>query len=348
MSVGVRGLRVGTGPRGHYINVGTGGVYYRASVGRAGQKTRPIQGQDFIPNQPRPSAHSDATGVDMIEIESGDVLGMRDEQFAEVLDEVNKRKRKPRLSIVLVIAAFVLALLTLWIAGNDGWLTFTLVIPAYLLGIWLDSYRRAVVLFYELDMHLQNAYEQLVGNFDVLVACAGKWHVAAGGEILDLTTWKRNAGASRLVDKKSTELVYKLPTVIKSNVTPPSIQVGKQTIYFFPDLALVEDRGRFGAVGYANLEVEWEDSPFIEDGKVPRDARVIGYTWLHPNKSGGPDRRFRDNRQIPVCLYETMLIHCSSGVNEAVQFSRTGVVQPLSQSLKVLPRQSVAESSRTK
>ncbi|RVB09049.1 DUF4236 domain-containing protein, partial [Mesorhizobium sp. M7A.F.Ca.CA.004.05.1.1] len=27
-SVGVQGLRIGTGPRGHYIHAGVGGLYY--------------------------------------------------------------------------------------------------------------------------------------------------------------------------------------------------------------------------------------------------------------------------------------------------------------------------------
>ena len=27
------------------------------------------------------------------------------------------------------------------------------------------------------------------------------------------------------------------------------------------------------------------------------------YTWQYANKSGGPDRRFNNNRQLPICLY---------------------------------------------
>lgn len=33
MSVGVKGFRVGTGPRGNYVHIGRGGLYYRASIG---------------------------------------------------------------------------------------------------------------------------------------------------------------------------------------------------------------------------------------------------------------------------------------------------------------------------
>ena len=31
-SIGIKGLRFGTGPRGNYIHIGAGGVYYRASL----------------------------------------------------------------------------------------------------------------------------------------------------------------------------------------------------------------------------------------------------------------------------------------------------------------------------
>ncbi|WP_261332501.1 DUF4236 domain-containing protein [Rhizobium leguminosarum] len=36
VSVGAKGLRFGTGPRGHYIHAGRHGLYYRASLGSAG------------------------------------------------------------------------------------------------------------------------------------------------------------------------------------------------------------------------------------------------------------------------------------------------------------------------
>jgi hypothetical protein len=37
VSVGVKGLRVGTGPKGHYVHAGRGGIYYKATIGRPGQ-----------------------------------------------------------------------------------------------------------------------------------------------------------------------------------------------------------------------------------------------------------------------------------------------------------------------
>ncbi|MFP3435632.1 hypothetical protein SB781_38380, partial [Paraburkholderia sp. SIMBA_061] len=59
-------------------------------------------------------------------------------------------------------------------------------------------------------------------------------------------------------------------------------------------------------MNYSDLNVRWQDSRFIETEHVPGDARIVDHTWAHPNKSGGPDRRFKNNRQIPICLYEAM------------------------------------------
>ena len=109
-------------------------------------------------------------------------------------------------------------------------------------------------------------------------------------------------------------------------------------IYFLPDVALMDDGQTVGAIAYERLSVSWQDSNFIEDGVVPRDAQVIGQTWKHPNKSGGPDRRFRDNRQIPVCRYEAMYLQSSSGINELVEFSRVGVVAPFAEALRRMPK----------
>ncbi|MBA4042066.1 MAG: hypothetical protein C0474_09790 [Sphingobium sp.] len=335
VSVGVKGLRFGTGPRGHYVHAGRNGFYYRATLGRPGQRAAETTSPQLPPLIPA-STHED--GVEMVEIESADVLAMRDETFAELLDEINAKRRQTRMSVLLgwsfgVLGLFValgagVAWLPLILLGGVGWTV----------GRWLDSYRRTCVLYYDLDPNVQQAYERAIASFDGLVSCVGKWHVEAGGVIQDVVTWKRNAGASHLVRKKPTVLAYKMPTAVTSNLTPPALHVGRQIIYFFPDVALVDDGQKVGAIGYSALQIAWQDSNFIEEGTVPRDAQVIRHTWKHPNKSGGPDKRFRDNRQIPVCRYEAMHLSSATGLNELVEFSKTGVAGPFASALRSLPK----------
>lgn len=319
VSVGVKGLRIGTGPRGHYIHAGAGGLYYRASLRSAG---KPPSAR--APIQSREPAAQRQDDVAMIEIDSGDVMLMRDETFGEMLDEINAKARQIRMAAVLCWIGIAVGMLSGLATGAGGLLLGALALPGWAIGSWFDSYRRSTVLFYDLEGDADGAYNQLASGFEGLRSCAGKWHIEAGGAITNLTAWKRNAGASHLVKKKPTDLSFALPAVIKSNVTPPALRVGRQTMYFLPDVVLIEDGRRIGAVGYDELELRWQDSRFIEDGPVPRDARVVDHTWKHPNKNGGPDRRFRDNRQIPICLYEVLHFQSRSGVNELVEFSQTG------------------------
>lgn len=323
VSIGVKGLRIGKGPRGHYIHAGRGGLYYRATLGQArGSRPSAVSSQ----SQRQQKETSGSNQVAMIPVESGDVMHMREESFSELLHEINSKAAQVRLSAALCWIAIAIGVVAGFATGGPGLVMCAGALPAWAIGRWLDSYRRTSVLYYELEGDAEAAYCRLAEGFDRLIECAGKWHIEAGGVVQTLTVWKRNAGASHLVDRKDTTLIYKLPTVIKSNVTPPALHVGRQIMFFMPDVLLIKDGSHFGAVNYADLNFRWQESRFIESGHVPNDARIVGHTWKHPNKSGGPDRRFKDNRQIPVCLYETMHLTSRSGVNELVEFSRTGVV----------------------
>jgi hypothetical protein len=340
MSVGVKGLRIGTGPRGHYVQAGLGGFYYRASLRPAGSKT--VAKPSNIVIQPRKNDFS-AT-IDMIEVKSGDVEAMRDEAFSELLQEINAKQRQLSMAALLGGSVTALGFAASCVLGAEGLIMLLLALPAWAIGLRLDSYRRTTVLFYDLDASVTKTYENVVAKFDALQDCGGKWHIEAGGAVNDLTTWKRNAGANHLIRRKPMTLTYKLPAVIKSNITPPALHVGRHVVYFFPDVALIEDGVSVGAVAYSELMVRSQVSNFIEDDCVPQDAQVIYHTWKHPNKGGGPDRRFSVNYQIPVCYYEAMHLSSNSGVNILVQFSQVGTSEPFANALKKLPRQGAFRS----
>ncbi|MCW3797227.1 hypothetical protein OMW55_05315 [Sphingomonas sp. BN140010] len=124
--------------------------------------------------------------------------------------------------------------------------------------------------------------------------------------------------------------------MMKSNVTPPAIAAGKQWLFFLPDVLLIGQDGKFGAVAYSDLITSFQDSRFIEEGTVPHDAKVVGSTWRYVNKNGGPDRRFNNNVEIPICLYEVLHLSSPSGLNELLEFSRTGVSAPFIAAIREL------------
>ena len=103
------------------------------------------------------------------------------------------------------------------------------------------------------------------------------------------------------------------------------LPAGRQKLFFLPDRILVWDSSGVGAVGFDQLDVGFGEQRFIEDEGVPGDSRVVDKTWRYVNKKGGPDRRFNNNTEIPIVLYEALFLTSKSGVQELFQLSRTGV-----------------------
>ena len=351
LSVGVKGLRIGTGPRGHYVQAGRGGLYYRASLGgkpKFSSRTKSTQPSLAEPNRPsRPTEHGRVT---MVEVSSGDVQGMRDSSVADLIDDLNAKQARLPLGPMLGLGTAGLGLLMIFagaasnsVASGVGAFALLAALPAWGIGAWLDQSLRRSVLFYNLDAEAVTKFHRVTTEFDVLAACNGKWHIQSGGAVRDLATWKQNAGAGHLVTRKSAKLAYSLPKLLHSNVTPPSLEMGRRTFYFFPEVTIVQDGKKFGSVGYGDLDIRWQQSRFIEEGRPPSDAQVVDQTWKHPNKSGGPDRKFKDNRRLPICLYDTMHLSSRSGVNELAEFSKVGVVERFATALRDLPRQPASE-----
>jgi hypothetical protein len=101
---------------------------------------------------------------------------------------------------------------------------------------------------------------------------------------------------------------------------------------------LVYDRDGVGAVSYNQLFINVGDSQFIESDSVPPDAMIVGRTWKYVNKSGGPDRRFKDNNEIPICLYQNISFTSHSGLDELLQLSKIGHGEEFSLSISELSK----------
>jgi hypothetical protein len=309
VSTGVRGIRVGAGPRGNYVHMGRHGLYYRAALPSGSSR-------------PTPSPTPDPTDADILkDIESADVSQMTDSSSAELLAEFDRKRKKARFApFVAVIGAIVI--LVVLTSGAPAWLTGA-AIAATVVAFWLaknrDELAKTVVLFYDLEPDAEQQYQQLHDGFDELQRCGGTWHVEAQGDVTDR---KRHAGASSVVRRKGVRLFKSAPPYVKTNIEIPAIPVGRQTLYLFPDRILVFEPNGVGAIPYEGMKVERRSSRFIEDGSVPSDATVVDHTWRYVNKKGGPDKRFKDNRQLPIALYEEIVLTSDSGLNELVQISK--------------------------
>lgn len=314
VSAGIKGLRFGTGPRGNYVHMGRGGLYYRKTL-----SNRPAAQKDSI-NNPEKDYISD---VDMKEIESGSVSNMQDSSSVELLTEIQSKTSKMRIwPLCLFVGLFIAFLL------NKNNISNTIVVIYYAIffctfvySVYYDMMSKSVVVFYDFDDDAERLYQSLHDTFDKLCSSNKKWHVEAEGDVRD---WKRNAGASKVIKRKDTIFTKNPHKYIKSNISIPKIGVGRQVLHFFPERVLVFDGCRVGAVSYSDLNISITNIRFIEDGSVPSDSKVVDRTWKYVNKKGGPDRRFNNNRELPIALYEDLHFSSKSGLNELIELSRIG------------------------
>jgi hypothetical protein len=333
VSAGVRGLRIGTGPRGNYVHMGRYGLYYRQTLPSANRPSHPRPALE-LERQPAIPAH---THDPLTEIKSADISQMVDSSSAQLLAELNEKQKKMRLwPVVTGVSLIVFAWTT--VAGWPPW-AMGLVIAFAAVGIFVaahrDQFAKTVVLFYDFDEEMEKAYQLLHDRAATLAASAKVWHIEASGRVRDR---KYHAGASHVIRRKPATIHTAEPPYVKTNISTVAIGVGRRTLHFFPDRLLVYDTHGVGGIAYPALQLEAGHTRFVEDEAVPHDAQVVDHTWQYVNKSGGPDRRFKNNRQLPVCLYNELSLRSESGLNELIQLSKAEVAGGFVQAVNSLAK----------
>lgn len=333
VSAGIKGLRFGTGPRGNYVHMGREGLYYRKTF-PSGTTNK----NQLIPNHTDlRQSNTEMENKPLTEIESGNITQMVDSSSADLVAEMNENRNKIRIWPFVAVFGLIATFFAFQNA-QSAMLTGMLVALTILFTIITsikDNLRKTTVLFFELEPEIETLYQKLHDTFSQISSCSSKWHVEAEGAIKDR---KRNAGATSVIQRTLISLSKDNPPYIKTNVSVPYIPVGKQVLYFFPDKVLVFESNHVGAVSYQNLDISVENTRFIEDGSVPRDAKVVDKTWKYVNKHGGPDKRFKDNRELPIALYEDIHFTSDTGLNERIEISKTGLGDEFAQSITSLAK----------
>jgi hypothetical protein len=317
MSVGVKGFRIGSGPRGNYIHMGRGGLYYRASLGGSpSQASRANLAPSQTFSAPTPTGYYSKQ-----QIETGNTLDMKPSNGSDIVDQINQKLGVMKFWPISLTAGVVATVVLLDDPSTAPFaiaLAALTVIGSLILSRW-DQSRKTVVLMYDMDEHAETIAKQFSEEFDKLAGASRIWNVETAQRTADL---KRHAGASSLISRGVIRLVYETPSVVKTNVSIPAILGGRQHIYFFPDVALVMSGKSVGAISYEELETYWNTAIFIEEDGVPSDSVVVGHTWRFVNKNGGPDRRFNNNRQIPQVQYQQLGLRGPGNFQKLLQISK--------------------------
>jgi Protein of unknown function (DUF4236) len=330
VSAGVPGFRIGTGPRGNYVHMGRNGIYYRASLNGGGAGSPPRIGHSVRQQRPafRPSdvVMEDVTGATAISLEP---TGRGD-----LVTQLNAAAARFAWWWPIAIVVSLLGLMTMpwgliiWILGGAGctWLYLN------------DQARRTVVLFYDVQDDAHEWFDSLVTQWRWLTDSQRVWRVVQSGDVVGTYNFKVNAGASSLVNRVgagagTSSKIKQLAT----NIAVPSITAGKSALYLLPDRMLVREGKRYSDIDYQVLRVFHHEQRFIESSPPPRDAHQVDTTWQYVNVKGGPDRRYKSNRILPIMLYGRLVITSASGLYWIVQISRAGAAEAVSQVITTAP-----------
>lgn len=113
--------------------------------------------------------------------------------------------------------------------------------------------------------------------------------------------------------------------IVFSQIVISKTAIGEQCIIFYPNNITIlqgnspEHNGReIASASYNDVKVTFSKVRFIESEMVPRDSEIIDHQWEHIRVDGGPDRRYSDNKKLPIVHYG--LIGVTLGKNYGYQF----------------------------
>lgn len=307
VSAGVPGFRVGSGPRGNYVRVGGGVVQYRS--------TRRASAEEPAWTPPPPPPMPDVLLEDVTGASAAHLLPTGSGDMVEQLNDAAGRWR----AFPWALGLLIVVLLAKPVVGA------VLLLPAIPALVWLwfqDRSRRTVVAFYDVTDEAADWFDRVVDAMQALSGDQGLWRINAAGNVQNTYQYKVNAGATTIVSRSGATASLDPPAILATNIAVPSVTVGKGGLFFLPDRLLVRDGKRFSDVSYDRLEAWAAAINFTESGRVPRDAQQVDTTWQYVNVKGGPDRRFKNNRQFPVMLYGEMGFTSPGGLNWLIQCSR--------------------------
>lgn len=296
-SVGVKGFRVGIKPNGRsYVHAGRHGIYYHEEFSPNNQQ------QQYLPESSHTTISPDTTVFKTVSSNE-----LSSDSRVKLVDQLNNSYNAFRFDFLMGITSLVAAIISYNINQS---LMYGVILIGIILTIivarW-ETNRRTINLYYEFENENHSIFEQIILAFNHLANCNRIWSLLTSRSLYDAHQSKLNAGASKLVDRLTASAGNGNPPWVKANITIPTIKTGNRSLYFMPDGILVYDNHGVGFVDYSDLKIIFNTTRFIEE-IPPQDARIVDRTWKYPNKNGGPDKRFNNNLQIPVCLYGELRI----------------------------------------
>lgn len=333
VSAGVTGARIATGPRGTYVHLGRNGIYYRQKIDGSISNS-----ESTIPNQ---SLNGNFTNIDNLNIDN-----LIESDNKDTINQINSRIQQTTfawlIGILVTLFAGVMFLITTSVLNNtssflgSAYPVFSLLFLVAVMGIWAagiwvawvthqqENLARTTTLQYKLEEDSKAKFITVQNSFELLSKSASIWRLTSRMATDD---WKRNAGATSLIKRRRIRAGYMRPPFIQTRIKVYGLMLDSIQLFFLPDQILVFQSGKYSAINYTSLNIRFSTTRYIEEEGVPHDSQIIDYTWRYVRKDGGPDRRFGNNRQIPIINYGYIELTSQTGLDLHLQVSNLSHAQ---------------------
>lgn len=325
-TVGVKGASVNLGKAGAFLNTGIPGtgLYDRKRIGaRSGNSASNASGASRSA-QPSVFVPDDYDAIASKEVETITCEGMR--EFYEVLLECREERRELKKLILRSKNR---------LASVKAQFVFARVV---IVGFFIPSLKKrlsearedvaaleqqlnecVVAVGMGLDPDLEDRYNEVVDAFEALTGVERIFDIIANASAKGI---RASGGANSAVITEPVRFDFAEIPMLRSAFDALHLRnYNGGDLYIYPAfVVMVEDNGSFGLIDLHNLTVEISESKNVESD-VPADGEVIGETWAYARKDGEPDRRYKDNWQIPVVRYARLHFTSPDGLNEAWLFS---------------------------
>ena len=308
-SWGTKGYRITKTAKGTtrrtYSIPGTGLSYTEESGGRSNRQTG-NRNTNRAPSQP---AYQSLNVSDERVIESADISQFKQVEQGNVSSAVERVIRLNWIGTILLWG-------TLLAFGNPVfWL---LPVAGVILKVVARTSGR-IDLEYSFDAEKEEEHLRRMDAWQLLVEGDKEWQILTEQQNANV---RNHAGASRSSKRAECKIAKAHPFYIKTNVdTIQIILHNKESLIILPDKVLLVRKRKVGAIDYSDFIINVSSTRFVESDSVPKDAQIVGQTWQYVNKNGTPDRRHKDNKQFPVCMYGQITLCSASGLNVELHIS---------------------------
>lgn len=290
----------------------------RSSSGNTG--TAGAQGRPGTQGNP-----GSATGPTTYAAPQSFVLQEAPENEAQIIARLNFRHRLLTVGkIAIPIATLVIA----WKMGIEWGATFAFL--ALFTAFLLERATR-VKLHYSFDSESQDIEASRVAIMKALESADSLRQVVVTKEA---GAGKTIAGANLYSSGRNIQVTRVSSLFLQLNAPCWQINAYQGTFYILPDRALLRLSNGWGIVNYDDLDCEVGTVKAAVE-VAPPDAQVVDYTWRHVNKDGSPNRAYKENPKIPICLLGTLKIK-GNGLDFILYVSNLDALKTIQREIKAL------------